>query len=84
MPRQRIPHNTISTIVRDFPANFSQRLKRFQRESGITWAELGRRLGVDRETIRRWRDRGVVPCTRNYVALLAVADSFGLGHLFRD
>ncbi len=81
MPRQRTHH---SRITHPFPQDFSERLKRFQRESGLTWAELGRRLGVDRETIRRWRDRGVVPCTRNYVALLAVADSFGLGHLFTD
>ena len=81
MPRQLTHH---SRITHQFSGDFSQRLKQFQRESKLSWAEIRRRLGVDRETIRRWRDRGVVPCTRNYVALLAVADSFGLGHLFRD
>ena len=81
MPRQRIPH---SRIIHQFAGDFSQQLKQFQRESELSWAEIGRRLGVDRETIRRWRDKGVLPSTRNYLALLALADSFGLGHLFRD
>ena len=43
MPRQRIPHDTIS---RDFPADFPQRLKRFKEESRLPWAEIARRLGV--------------------------------------
>ena len=54
MPRQRIPHTRASLQL---PDNFPQRLKRFQRESKLSWAEIGRRLGVDRETIRRWRWR---------------------------
>ena len=81
MPRQQTHH---SRIVYAFPADFPQRLKRFQEESGLSWAELRRRLGADRETVRRWRDKDVLPNTRNYAALLVVADSFGLGHLFRD
>ena len=81
MPRQRTHHSRITYAL---PDDFPQRLKRFQRESGLSWAELRRRLGVDPETLRRWRDKGVMPSTENYAALLAVADSFGLGHLFRD
>ncbi len=81
MPRQRIPH---SRRTHDFPADFPERLVRFKEASGLSWAELRRRLGVDPETIRRWRDKGVLPCTQNYLALLAVADSFGLRHLFTD
>ena len=81
MPRQRIDH---SRIVYVFPEDFPQRLKRFQQESGLPWAELDRRLGIDPETRRRWRDKGVRPSTRNYAALLVVADSFGLGHLLTD
>ena len=81
MPRQYTHH---SRIVYAFPDDFPQRLKRFQQESGLGWAELHRRLGADPETVRRWRDKGVLPSTRYYAAMLVVADSFGLGHLFRD
>ena len=81
MPKQRIHHSRITYV---FPEDFPQRLKRFKEESGLPWAELHRRLGADPETVRRWRDKGVLPSTRNYAALLVVADSFGLGHLFRD
>ena len=81
MPRQRTHH---SRIVYVFPGDFPQRLVQFKGESGLTWAELNRRLGTDPETVRRWRDKGVRPSTQHYAALLVVADSFGLGHLFRD
>ena len=81
MPRQHTHH---SRIVYAYPEDFPQRLKWFKEESGLSWAELDRRLGIDPETRRRWRDNGVRPSTRNYAALLAVADSLGLGHLFRD
>ena len=81
MPRQYTHHSRITHAI---PDDFPQRLVRFMEESDLSWAELRRRLGVDRETLRRWRDKGVLPCTQNYLALLAVADSFVLGHLFRD
>ena len=81
MPRQHTHH---SRIVYAFPEDFPERLKRFKEESGLSWAELRRRLGADPETVRRWRDKGVLPSTRYYAAMLVVADSFGLGHLFRD
>ena len=81
MPRQRIYH---SRRTHDFPDDFPQRLVRFKKESDLPWAELNRRLDTDPETTRRWRDKGVRPNTRHYVALLKVADSLGLGHLFTD
>ena len=81
MPRQHIHH---SRKTFNFPADFPQRLRRFKEESGLSWAELHRRLGVDPETLRRWRDKGVRPTGEHLMALLALADSFGLGHLFTD
>ena len=81
MPRQRTHHSRITYV---FPEDFPQRLVRFKEESGLSWAELHRRLGADPETIRRWRDKGVRPSTQYYAALLVVSDSFGLGHLFTD
>ena len=55
MPRQRTHH---SGMVYVFPNDFPQR---FQRESGLPWAELQRLLGADRETVRRWRDKERCP-----------------------
>ena len=81
MPKQRTHHSRITYV---FPDDFPQRLKRFKEESGLPWAELDRRLGIDPETRRRWRDKGVRPSTQHYAALLVVADSLGLGHLFTD
>ena len=48
MPRQRVDYY-IQTY--DFP----ERLKRFKEESGLSWAEIARRLDVHHETMRRWR-----------------------------
>ena len=81
MPRQCI-HHTRETY--DFPADFPERLVRFKEESGLTWAELNRRLGTQPFTMRRWRDEGVRPSTRHMIALLNLADSLGLGHLFTE
>ena len=81
MPRQHIHH---SRITYQFPGDFGDRLKRFQRETRMPWAELQRRLGAGRETVRRWREKGVLPCTQYYAVILAWADSFGLGRLYRD
>ena len=44
MPRQR------TNYLRDtkgFPEDFPQRLVRFKEESGLSWAEVRRRLGVE-------------------------------------
>ena len=43
MPRQHI-HHTRETY--DFPDDFAERLVRFKDESGLSWAELTRCLGV--------------------------------------
>ena len=56
----------------------------FKEESGLSWAEMNRRLGTEPHTIRRWRDKGVRPSTRHIIALLNLADSLGLGHLFTE
>ena len=81
MPRQRIHH---SRVTYDFPEDFPQRLERFKEESGLPWAETARRLGTDPETVRRWRKKGMRPGTRHYAALLMLAHSLGLGHLFTE
>ena len=81
MPRQHTHHSRRTYV---FPGDFSERLVRFKEESGLSWAELNRRLGTDPETVRRWRDKGVRPSTRHMMALLVLADSMGLGHLFTD
>ena len=57
---------------------------RFKEESKLPWAEINRRLDTHPETVRRWVKGRSRPNVRNYVALLKVADSLGLGHLFRD
>ena len=43
MPRQRIHH---SRIAYAFPEDFSQRMVRFKKGSGLSWAETSRRLGT--------------------------------------
>ena len=45
MPRHRIDH---STEHHDLPEEFPERLKRSQRESGLSWVE------TYRSTVRRW------------------------------
>ena len=51
MPRQRTLY---ITRTQAFPGDFPHRLKRFQRESGLSWSEISRRLGIYPLTIRRW------------------------------
>ena len=81
MPRQRIPHNTTG---RDFPADFPQRLERFKEESRLPWAEIARRLGVYPHTVWRWQRGLARPNGEHMIALLDLADDFGLGHIFTD
>lgn len=81
MPRLRT-HNI--RITHEFLGDFGERPVCFKEASELSWAELHRRLGVDPETPRRWRDKGVSPTGEHLMAPLALADSFGLGHLFRD
>ena len=79
MPRQRTDH---SRMVYVFPDDFPRRLERFKEKSGLSWAELARRLGTSTLNLRRWKDKGVRPNWRHLVALLELAEELGLGHLF--
>ncbi len=79
MPRQRTDHSRITYV---FPDDFPRRLKRFQEESGLSWAELARRLGTSALNLRRWKDQGVRPHWRHLMALLELAEDLGLSHLF--
>ena len=42
MPRQRTHYNTSTYAL---PEDFPQRLERFQKESGLSWSEIARRIG---------------------------------------
>ena len=78
MPRRSKQHRRRVYV---FPADFPQRLERFKEESGLSWAEIARRLGTTDLNLRRWR-KGVRPHWRHLDALLDLADELGLGHLF--
>ncbi len=54
MPRQRTYYKRRTY---GFPDDFPERLKRFKDESGLSWAELNRRLGIHPQTMRRWVER---------------------------
>ena len=71
-------HNGFAPGFTDFP----QRLKRFKEESGLSWAEIARRLGADPKTVRRWHKDGVRPNAYYLLALQDLAEGYGLGHLF--
>ena len=81
MPRQRTHHSRITYV---FPDDFPERLERFKVESGLSWAEIARRLGTYPYTVRRWWKKGMRPSTRHMMALQALADDLGLGDLFTD
>lgn len=81
MPRRRVKYRRTPQA---FPSDFPQRLERFKEESDLPWAEIARRLGVDPETVRRWREGRVRPNAEHLMALHSLADEFGLGWLFRD
>ena len=78
MPRQRIRH---SRETYEVPVDFPQRLKRFQRESGLSWSDIARRLGTYRHTVWRWAEGRTRPNYHHRRALLKLAESMGLGHL---
>ena len=81
MPRKRIRYRGIAGA---FPADFPQRLRRFRRESGLPWAEVARRVGADIESVRRWREGRTRPNAEHLAALDGLAESLGMGRLFRD
>ncbi len=71
-------HHGFAPTFNDFP----QRLKRFKEESGLSWAEIARRLGADPKTVRRWHKDGVLPNAHYLLAPQDLAAGYGLGHLF--
>ena len=81
MPRQRILHQR---ETQDIPADFPDRLKRFQEESGLTWAEIARRVGTYPHTVWLWKEGKSRPNQHHMKAVQDLADSLGLGRLFTD
>ena len=81
MPQRRIRN---SSPVRAFPDGFPERLKRFKAESGLSWAEISRRLGIHPETVRRWKEGQARPNAEHMLALCQLADDLALGHLIRE
>ena len=79
MPRQRIDH---SGRTYGLPDDFPERLARFQRESGLSWSEIARRIGTYRNTVWRWANGRARPNYQHRKALMELADSLGLGHIF--
>ena len=81
MPRQRIHHSGVTYQV---PHDFPERLEGFKAESGLSWAEIIRRLDIHHETMRRWRKGRARPSMRNMMAPAALARPLGLAHLFTN
>ena len=82
MPRQRVNH---SREIYDLPDDFPQRLTRFQEESGLSWSELARRLGVYRHTVWRWKEGRALPSREHRRALMVLAAGMGgLDRLFTE
>ena len=71
MPRQRIHHRRDPL---ELPDDFSERLRRFQQESRMSWSE----------TARRWFAGRARPDKHGGRALPELADGMALGHLFTD
>ena len=81
MPRQR---NIYFRDVYNFPDDFPERLKRFQRESSLSWSEIARCIGAYRYTVYRWKEGLGRPNMEHMMALLDLAESLGLRHIFTD
>ncbi len=80
MPRQHVNH---SREIYELPDDFPERLRRFQEESGLSWSELARRLGVYRHTVWRWKEGRTLPSRQHRKALMELAASMvGLDRLF--
>ena len=81
MPRQRNQYSGDNLVL---PDDFPERLKRFQRESGLSWSEIARRLGTYRNTVWRWKEGRALPNKHHLRALLELADTLGLRRLLTD
>ena len=81
MPRQRTDYYRTTY---DFPDDFTERLKSFQKESGLSWSEIARRIGTYRHTVFRWVNGSSRPNTEHMMALLDLAEGLGLAHIFTE
>ena len=81
LPGQR---NDYTRTIHQYLGDFPKRLERFQRESGLSWAEIARRLGTYCNTLWLWKEGRSLPDYQHRKALWEFADSKGLGHLFRE
>ena len=81
MPRQRTYYSRRNYAL---PDDFPARLKRFQRESGLSWSDIARRLGTYRHTVWRWAEGRTRPNYQHRRALLELAEGMGLDHHFTD
>ena len=70
-------------IQKPFPGDFPERLERFKELSGLSWKELGKRLGIKYGRLMGWR-RGAVPKGLALLDLIRLARSVdgGLEVLF--
>lgn len=78
MPRKRIHRSRKTTYT--LTGDFAQALEDFHKASGLTWAEIARRLGTSVVNLWRWR-QGVQPSMHHLLALQDLADVMGLRHL---
>ena len=75
MPRQRVNY---SRSTYEFPEDFPQRFQRFQEVSGLSWSEIARRIGTNRNTVWRWASGKARPNYQYRKALLELAVGLGL------
>ena len=78
MSRKRVKRTKKTTY--EMTGGFAEAIGAFKRASGLTWAEIARRLGTSVLNLWRWR-KGIVPNTHHLLALQELADGMGLGHL---
>lgn len=78
MPHQRVRRGRLPAHVPT--GDFATALEDFQESSGLTWAEIARRLHTRVVNLWRWR-QGVQPNIHHLLALQNLADGMGLGHL---
>lgn len=78
MPRKRVRRGERTAHVPT--GDFAKALENFQDASGLTWAEIARRLHTNVVNLWRWR-QGVQPNIHHLLALQDLADGMGLGHL---
>ena len=81
MPRQKI-HYRRDTLK--LPDDFPERLRRFQEESGLSWAEIARRLETYGINVWRWKEGLARPNKHHRRDLLELADDLGLALLFTN